>query len=474
MRARSIILCSLLAVILAAGTFQVARLVLAHSFAAMEADATRQGVDRARRALETRLAALDTAAVRGAEWDEMYAAMSPRPDPERVAARLPAQLLKSIDVDVLWIRDTEGRTVYAAKLDAAQPGRLAELAPDELAQLAREASRIDAAAGASPLARLIGLPRGALAFAVKAILRTDRSGPPVGTLLVGRYLGRQTAERAAKSSQLPIALTLASGPAMLRLPEEVRRWLASAPQAAAPLLRLTVGDMLNGYALLRDVAGQPLVVLSTGVHRDALPIDRAGMAIIIGITGCFGGIVFGLLLLIGRFSRARTLTERRYRSVGGQLEECILLADAGSGSIVEANPAAARALGFEVAELIGVPLESLSNGLAHARLTRLRERLAGGSRVLTLNGRDGRSFPAEVTFSWIRLDAEELVCVVGRDITARRRLERQRRAHRRRLIRLAHRDSLTGLPNRLYLKTRLPKLVADAQRNGSKLALLYV
>ena len=472
-RARSLIICCLLAVVLTAGSFQVARLVLMRSFAELEADATRQGVERARRALETDLATLDSSVVRGAEWDEMYEAMSPRPDAARVAAKFSAQLLASINVDVLWIRDAGGRTVYTAKLDAAH-GKLAELAPDELAQLAREAARINATAGEAPLARLLPMPGGALAFAAAPILRTDRSGPSAGTLLIGRYLGRSTAARAAKSSQLPIALTLASGPAVLRLPEQVRRWLASAPQAAAPLLRLTDGEMLNGYALLRDVAGQPLVVLSTGVHRDGLRIDRTGTAIIVAITCGFGGLVFGLLLLVGRFSRARALTERRYRSVGRQLEECILLADAASGIIVEANPAAARALGFEGPELVGKPLEILSRGLKQTRLARLRERLAGRSRVLTLACRDGRSFPAEVTFSWIRLDAEELVCVVARDITARRRLERQRRAHRRHLIRLAHRDSLTGLPNRLYLKSRLPKLVVEAQREGSQLALLYV
>lgn len=473
-RARSLTLCCLLAVVLTASSFQIARLILTRSFAELEADATRQGVERARRALETDLATLDSAAARGAEWDEMYAAMTPRPEAKRVAAKFSAQLLEGIDADLLWIRDAEGQTVFAAKLDPAHAGRLAELSADELGQLVREAARIDAAAGEAPLSRLLEMPQGALAFAVAPILRTDRSGPRAGTLLVGRYLGGRTAARASKSSQLPIALTLASGAAMLRLPEEVRRWLASSPQAAEPLLRLTDGEMLNGYTLLRDVTGQPLVVLSMGVHRDAMRIDRIGTAIIVGVTGGFGCIVLALLLLVGRFSRARALTERRYRSVGRQLEECILLADADNGAIVEANPAAARTLGFEVSELIGVPLERLSAGLAHARLARMRERLAGRSRVITLKRSDGRAFPAEVTFSWIRLDAEELVCVVARDITARRRLERQRRAHRRRLIRLAHRDSLTGLPNRLYLKSRLPKLVADAQRDGSKLALLYV
>ncbi len=474
MRTRALILSCLLALLLTAGSFVVARMVLMRSLAQMEADATRQGVERARRALEMDLAMLDSSATRGAQWDEMYEAMAPQPDPRRVAAKFTSQLLESIGVDVVWIRDAAGRTVYAVKLDPETPGGLAALAPDELAQLESAAPRIEAAASESSLVRLLAMPLGARAFAVSPILRTNRSGPRAGTVLVGRYLGRRSAARASRASQLSIALTLARGPDALRLPEEVRRWLASAPQAAAPLLRLADGEMLYGYSLLRDLQGEPLVVLSTGVHRDALRIDRTGTAIIVAVVGGFGCIVLGLLLLVGRFSRARVLTERRYRSVGRQLEECILLADAASGAIVEANPAAARALGFEVHELDGISLESLSRGLEHTRLTRLREHLAGRSRVLTLTGRDGRRFPAEVTISWIRLDAQELVCVVARDVTARRRLERQRRAHRRRLIRLAHRDSLTGLPNRLYLKSRLPKLAAEAQRDGSKLALLYI
>src|SRR5579883_271785 len=463
-RIRTLIASCLLALVLAAGSFEIARMVLMRSFAEMDADATRQGAERARRALEADLATLEAAAERGAEWDEMYEALSPRPDPRRIAAKFSAQLLESISVDLIWIRDAAGRTVYAAKLEPRVPGRLAELAPGELARLTREASRIDAASdsSSSSLARLLAMPRGALAFAVSPVLRTDRSGPPAGSLLAGRYLDRRVAARASRASQLPIALTLASGPDALRLPEEVRRWVASAPQAAAPLLRLPDGEMLNGYSLLRDLGGEPLVVLSTGVHRDVSRIDRTGTAVIVAMVGGFGCIVFALLLLLCRFSRARALTERRYRSVGRQLEECILLADAATGAI------------FEVNELTGAPLESLSRGLAHTRLTRLRERLAGTSRVLMLRARDGRAFPAEVTVSWIRLDAQELVCLVARDITARRRLERQRRAQRRRLIRLAHRDSLTGLPNRLYLKSRLPKLIAAAQRDGSKLALLYI
>jgi diguanylate cyclase (GGDEF)-like protein/PAS domain S-box-containing protein len=474
-RTRSLITSCVLALVLTAVSFQVARTVLMRSFADMEADAMRQGVERARRALEADLAQLESGAVRGGEWDETYAAMSPRPDPRLLAAKFNAEVLQSVGVDLVWIRDAQGRTVLAEGLAPGAPPRLVELSADEIARLERFASRIDSAPAHSPLARLMRMPRGALAFAVAPILHTDHTGPRAGTLVVGRYLGRPAATQAAKASQLPIAITAVGGADALRLPEQVRRWLASSPQAAAPFLRLADAEMLNGYSLLRDLSGEPLAVLSTGVHRDALRLGRrTGTAVIVVVVGGFGCIVLALLLLLNRFSRARALTERRYRSVGRQLEECILLADAQSGAIVEANPAAARALGFEVDEIVGLPLESICRGLAPARLARLREHLAGRRRVLTMTGREGRGFPAEVTLSWIRLDAQELVCLVARDITARRRLERQRRAHRRRLIRLAHRDSLTGLPNRLYLQARLPHLVSETQRDGSTLALLYV
>src|SRR5579875_689921 len=78
-RIRTLIASCLLALVLAAGSFEIARMVLMRSFAEMDADATRQGAERARRALEADLATLEAAAERGAEWYEMYEALSPRP-----------------------------------------------------------------------------------------------------------------------------------------------------------------------------------------------------------------------------------------------------------------------------------------------------------------------------------------------------------------------------------------------------------
>jgi diguanylate cyclase (GGDEF)-like protein/PAS domain S-box-containing protein len=165
---------------------------------------------------------------------------------------------------------------------------------------------------------------------------------------------------------------------------------------------------------------------------------------------------------------------RRYRAVNNQLIDCILLADAESGQIVEANPAAMRALGLSDRELVGRNLRDLSRALAPERLARLRAHWAPHGRVLRIRAHDDRRIPLHTTLSWVRIGRQELVCLVGRNLTALRALAAQRRAHWPALVRRSHCDPLTGLPNRAYLEAKLPRIVSTATREESLIALLYI
>ena len=63
---------------------------------------------------------------------------------------------------------------------------------------------------------------------------------------------------------------------------------------------------------------------------------------------------------------------------------------------------------------------------------------------------------------------------LARDITDRLRIEEELRESRSRLYRLAHHDSLTGLPNRLLFKDRLEQVMLKARRRGTKVAILFL
>jgi diguanylate cyclase (GGDEF)-like protein/PAS domain S-box-containing protein len=78
--------------------------------------------------------------------------------------------------------------------------------------------------------------------------------------------------------------------------------------------------------------------------------------------------------------------------------------------------------------------------------------------------RDGTTFPQEISLSSI--GAGGFVCIV-RDITERTYAEEQ-------IKHLAYHDALTNLPNRLLFKDRLTVALSHAQRDGSRLAVLFL
>ena len=348
----------LIALLAMAAVIALARAALLRSFADIEADATHQGIERARRALEADLAPLEGSVLRSAHSDPLYVGMVDR-DLHGVAAAFGEEMLQSARVDLLWIIDAQGRTLIGVSRAGSARDGVVALGAAELAQLTHYAPYLEPSRTSRPLTRLMRMPAGPMAFASARVLRADRSGPPAGTLIYGRYLRTTESEiYASQASTLPLAVTSLDSDALLKLPEQVRRWLAAAPQAAAPVVQLRDATMLNGYALLRDVTGAPLAVLSTGVHRGALArAKHSASLIVVALAIGFGAVALALVVLVSR------------------------------------------------------------------------GRLA---------------------------------------------LESQRRAHRRRLLRLAHRDALTGLPNRLSLTTRLPQLLRRVEREHSLLALLYV
>jgi diguanylate cyclase (GGDEF)-like protein len=59
-------------------------------------------------------------------------------------------------------------------------------------------------------------------------------------------------------------------------------------------------------------------------------------------------------------------------------------------------------------------------------------------------------------------------------VSLRRKIESQLLEKQQHLDHLAHHDQLTGLPNRLYLAAHLPEAIAEAQRTGASLAVLFL
>ena len=153
------------------------------------------------------------------------------------------------------------------------------------------------------------------------------------------------------------------------------------------------------------------------------------------------------------------------RSVVQSSTDSILCIDE-TGVIKTANPAASKLFGCAAYELLDEPVAKFITLLAGE---------ASGARLSALHGLisecnartlEGEVFPVEISVSRVRLNTERLYTAIVRDI-------RERRVQQNRLQHQATHDSLTSLPNRAALLTRL-EAALSAGRSRTSLALLML
>ena len=152
--------------------------------------------------------------------------------------------------------------------------------------------------------------------------------------------------------------------------------------------------------------------------------------------------------------------------------EAVLVTDAGE-RIISANQAFSAITGYAQNEMLGKPMEALSARPDETLLSgEIRDRLGASGRwtgELQLQRNNGEAFPAAVSISSV-LDTHGKLghyLVVFSDITQRKEAERQ-------IYRLAYYDPLTALPNRTLFYSLLEQALAEAHRNRTHGALLFL
>ena len=179
------------------------------------------------------------------------------------------------------------------------------------------------------------------------------------------------------------------------------------------------------------------------------------------------------IVALARPGAARLSADAEAVSAFEQSPHCTLLADSTSLRIVGANEAMRRALGFSAKELQQLSLADVFSrgGEGDSFLQLLRNpdpRMPLRAQQRSKNGK-----LADVEIVGYRVDGprRQLLAFITQDITLRTRFEARLLEKQGHLDHLAHHDSLTGLPNRLYLSAHLPNAIEAARRTAKGLAV---
>jgi diguanylate cyclase (GGDEF)-like protein/PAS domain S-box-containing protein len=155
----------------------------------------------------------------------------------------------------------------------------------------------------------------------------------------------------------------------------------------------------------------------------------------------------------------------------------ILMADAETLRILDANPTLLRSLGFTLHELLKLPLTQVFVDPGENGEVLLRKLRDPNPRIpLQIQQRAGNGALANVEIRGQRLElsGRRVLMFSCDDVSVRRKVEAQLLEKQQHLDHLAHHDQLTGLPNRLYLAAHLPGAIDEARRNSSVLAVLFL
>jgi signal transduction histidine kinase len=276
------------------------------------------------------------------------------------------------------VLDAEGHVVLqrAYDLHARQPRPVPGELADHLAsgRLLTPGARPD---GSVP--GLLGLGRDVVLIAMESIAGPNRRR----TLILGRHLDAAELQRLAGTTLSSLeAYALADS----RIPAEVRALLAARPASDPIVVRPVDAETLMGYAILRDVYGEPALVLGARMPREVYTRARLALVYLMGALAVMGigvGAVVLLLLERGALGRLRGLAARvegiarsgdttaRVPAVGGG-DELARLGDAINGLLRTLDRAGGEQRQAQVIR------RELEEELAHAQTMEALGRLAGG------------------------------------------------------------------------------------------------
>lgn len=182
---------------------------------------------------------------------------------------------------------------------------------------------------------------------------------------------------------------------------------------------------------------------------------------------------------LGTLGFARDISERKHieadlriAATAFESQEGMIITDADT-VILKINQSFTKITGYTAAEAIGRKMNLLRSGVQNAKFYAdmwAQINATGGWQGEIWNRRkEGEIYPEWLTITAVKAVDGRITHYVGTmiDITARKAIEEQ-------IHHLAHHDVLTDLPNRILLIDRLTQALAQARRDNTTLALMYI
>lgn len=324
---RVIIILSAAALAMLVGNALILHLLVGKEFRNLENELAVRNANRAVDAVSGNLAHLRSSAMDWAAWDSSYAFMQGENVRDFVDQNLMLQSFQGIQVNLMYFLRDDGTVVWGGIHDLETGDRvdLPEFPSDRLPF--ERFAFFQPEEGEPDRSGILMTGRGPMLVVGVPVHRADGTGPAAGILVFGRFLDSGLIDRLGRQVHARFTLDpIGRRQSPVKVQEPTGEIATGEDYAAGgrERPRITVeGGQLRVQSVLRDIAGNPALMLETNYARS---ISAAGdsmvnyvlalMGAVLGITGLAillmlnGTVLKPVARLMDRVLEARGVTER--------------------------------------------------------------------------------------------------------------------------------------------------------------------
>ena len=275
--------------------YSTAQMEIANSFSNLEERDTQKNVDRVLNTISNELVNLGNLADYWAARNDTHSFMKTGDsnfiDFNMANGLLTNESLHNMDINLILFMDSYGQIILSKYLDVDGEGKII---PQNITQ---ELSLYAVCPGCltkeNKFSGLILLSDKPMLVVAKPIIN-GLGTPSMGRVVLGRYLAEKEVQKISEVTQLNLTLYSLNNDQM---PADVRQARTSLDYSTPIIVRTLNSDNIAGYALLRNIYGNPLLILRVDVPR---AIYRQGISSMQSFIILFSaaGALFLILTLV--------------------------------------------------------------------------------------------------------------------------------------------------------------------------------
>lgn len=242
--------------------------VVMRSFETLELEEADKDVNRVAQAIDAELQHLDVLCGDWGVWDDAYNFVAGL-KPEFAKENLYDGVLKTINLNLVYIVDGDGRVVFQSRA-APEGSELIELVEFPLEMLPKGSTLNHQAGSSTSVKGLIQTAWGPMLVSSQPVMKNNRVGPTLGAFVMGRVIDAKLVQHFREETHVEFTLNAPDAARSEQIPTKGPR----STDGESVQHDVVDNDLMRCSTVLRDIDGRPAKVIEAAVPRSITQMGR--------------------------------------------------------------------------------------------------------------------------------------------------------------------------------------------------------